>query len=79
MTPEQEAGLRRWYDIFKNNCELVEIRLIDPATNKTYSGYFKDINTLTDPQFKWEKVQQLYFKNWLQKTAEYSRNALTIA
>ncbi|MCB8599953.1 homoserine O-succinyltransferase [Blautia sp. DFI.9.9] len=42
-------------------------------------NYFKDINTLTDPQFKWEKVQQLYFKNWLQKTAEYSQNALTIA
>ncbi|MFR0609366.1 homoserine O-acetyltransferase/O-succinyltransferase family protein [Limosilactobacillus mucosae] len=42
-------------------------------------NYFKDSNKLTDPQFKWEKVQQLYFKNWLQKTAEYSQNALTIA
>ena len=47
---------------------------IEPPKN-----YFKDINTLTGPQFKWEKIQQLYFKNWLQKTAEYSQNALTIA
>lgn len=39
-------------------------------------NYFKDIKTLADPQFKWEQVQQLYFRNWLQKAADYSQLAL---
>ena len=63
MTPEQEAGLRRWYDIFKNNCELVEIRLIDPATNKTYSGYFKDINTIIESLKPYEQCNQYFVLN----------------
>ena len=41
-----EATIRQWYDIFKDNHELVEIRIIDPNKKRTYSGYFKDIETL---------------------------------
>lgn len=41
-----EYTLRLWYDIFKNNNELVEIRILDPNTKKSYSGYFTDIETL---------------------------------
>jgi len=29
-----EAIIRQWYDIFKDNHELVEIRILDPATRK---------------------------------------------
>ncbi len=43
-----EAIIRQWYDIFKDNHELVEIRILDPATRKTYSGYFTDIETLLE-------------------------------
>ena len=38
-----EATIRQWYDIFKDNHELVEIRVLDPNTRKTYSWYFTDI------------------------------------
>ena len=41
-----EAIIRRWYDLFKDNQELVEIRVLDPNTRKSYSGYFTDIETL---------------------------------
>lgn len=41
-----EATIRQWYDVFKNNCELVEIRILDPETKRSYSGYFTDIETL---------------------------------
>lgn len=41
-----EATIRQWYDVFKDNQELVEIRILDPNTRKSYSGYFKDIETL---------------------------------
>lgn len=46
MTPEQERGLRLWFDLTKDNKELVEIRAIEPNTGKVYSGYFKDIETI---------------------------------
>lgn len=42
-----EAIIRRWYDIFKDNQELVEIRIIDPAKNNaTYSGYFSNVDDI---------------------------------
>ena len=41
-----EATIRQWYDVFKDNRDLVEIRILDPKTRKTYSGYFTDIETL---------------------------------
>lgn len=41
-----EATIRQWFDVFKDNHELVEIRIIDPTMKRTYSGYFSDIETL---------------------------------
>lgn len=41
-----EAIIRQWYDVFKDNHELVEIRILDPKSKATYSGYFTDIETL---------------------------------
>lgn len=38
--------IRKWYDIFKDNHELVEIRIIDNNSKKTYSGYFTDIESI---------------------------------
>lgn len=41
-----EQTIRRWYDIYKNNNQLVEIRIIDNNQKRIYSGYFTDIETL---------------------------------
>lgn len=41
-----EYTLRQWYDIFKDNKELVEVRILDPNTKNTYSGYFTDIDKI---------------------------------
>ena len=41
-----EATIRQWFDLFKDNNELVEIRILDPATRKTYSGYFTDVENI---------------------------------
>lgn len=41
-----EQTIRCWYDIFKDNHELVEIRILDPNTKKTYSGYFTDVEKI---------------------------------
>lgn len=41
-----EYTLRQWYDVFKDNHELTEIRVIDPDAKRTYSGYFTDIETI---------------------------------
>lgn len=63
MIPEQISGLRKWYDIFKDNHNLVEIRLIDPATSKTYSGYFKDIDTIIEALKPYEHCNQYFVLN----------------
>ena len=41
-----EYTLRQWFDVFKDNKELVEIRILDPMSKKSYSGYFTDIETI---------------------------------
>ena len=41
-----EYTIRLWYDVFKNNNELVEIRILDPNSKKSYSGYFTDVETI---------------------------------
>ena len=41
-----EATIRQWYDVFKDNNELVEIRIMNPNDKRVYSGYFTDIETL---------------------------------
>ena len=38
-----EEQIRKWWSIFKSGNKLVEIRLLG---NNTYSGYFKDVDTL---------------------------------
>ena len=55
-----EATIRQWYDIFKDNHELVEIRVLDPNTRKTYSGYFTNIETLLSAIKPYDKCA-LYF------------------
>lgn len=40
-----ESQIRLWWQVFKKGDKLVEIRLLG---NSTYSGYFKDVNTLID-------------------------------
>ena len=44
MQQINESAIRQWYDIFKGNNTLVEIRLL--GGRKTASGYFTDIDTL---------------------------------
>ena len=41
-----EQTIRRWYDIFKNNNQLTEIRILDQNGKRTLSGYFTDIEIL---------------------------------
>lgn len=41
-----EITIRQWYDTFKSGEELVEVRIVDNAYKRTYSGYFTDVNTL---------------------------------
>lgn len=38
-----EQQIRQWWQVFKDGSKLVEIRLLG---SNTYSGYFKDVNTL---------------------------------
>lgn len=55
-----EYTLRLWYDIFKDNKELVEIRILDPNTKRSYSGYFTDIETILR-EIKPYEMCNLYF------------------
>lgn len=65
--------IREWYSIFKNNRDLVEIRIIDPSsTKKVYSGYFKDVETLITAISPYDNCQ-IYFTLNKVKEACYSR------
>ena len=55
-----EYTLRLWYDVFKDNKELVEIRILDPNTKRSYSGYFTDIETILR-EIKPYEMCNLYF------------------
>lgn len=55
-----EYTLRQWFDIFKDNKELVEIRILDPNTKRSYSGYFTDIETILR-EIKPYEMCNLYF------------------
>lgn len=72
MTPEQERGIRLWYDIAKDNKELVEIRAIDPNTSKVYSGYFKDADTIIEELKKYEYCNIYWTLNDIDESC-YSR------
>lgn len=63
MTPFQISELRKWYDIFKDNHYLVELRLIDPQTSKTYSGYFEDVDTIIKALEPYEHCNQYFVLN----------------
>lgn len=39
-----EQMIRQWWDVFKNNSDLTEIRILDGK--KTYSGYYKNIENI---------------------------------
>ena len=67
-----EAIIRQWYDIFKDNHELVEIRILDPATRKTYSGYFTDIETILEAIKPYDR-SAIYFTLNVIDYACYSR------
>lgn len=67
-----EYTIRQWYDVFKDNKELVEIRILDPNTKKSYSGYFTDIETLLKAIKPYEQCN-IYFTLNVIDDACYSR------
>lgn len=67
-----EYTLRMWYDVFKDNHELVEIRILDPETKRSYSGYFTNIETILSEIKRYEKCN-LYFTLNVIDPACYSR------
>lgn len=67
-----EHTLRMWYDVFKDNHELVEIRILDPETKRSYSGYFTDIETILKEIKRYERCN-LYFSLNVIDNACYSR------
>ena len=67
-----EQTIRRWYDIFKGNNQLTEIRILDNNNKKTYSGYFSDIETLLNEIRPYDK-SNIYFTLNSINDACYSR------
>lgn len=67
-----EYTIRQWYDVFKDNNELVEIRILDPASKRSYSGYFTDIETILR-EIKPYEMCNLYFTLNIINPACYSR------
>lgn len=67
-----EVTIRKWYDVFKDNNELVEIRILDPKTKRSYSGYFTDIETILKEIKNFDSCN-LYFTLNVINDACYSR------
>lgn len=59
MNRLDESEVYKWFDILKNNNELVEIRLI--GSNKTGSGYFTDAKTLIEAIKPYTDSYNCYF------------------
>ena len=59
MSRLDESEVYKWFDILKNNNELVEIRLI--GSNKTGSGYFTDAKTLIEAIKPYTDSYNCYF------------------
>lgn len=59
MARLDEQQVYMWFDLMKNNNELVEIRLI--GSNKTGSGYFSDAKTLIDAITPYTDTYNVYF------------------
>ena len=67
-----EYTLRQWYDVLKDNKELVEIRILDPNSKRSYSGYFTDIETILR-EIKPYEMCNIYFTLNIINDACYSR------
>lgn len=67
-----EFTIRQWYDVFRDNNELVEIRILDPNSKKSYSGYFTDIETILR-EIKPYEMCNIYFTLNIINPACYSR------
>lgn len=67
-----QATIRQWFDVFRNNNELVEIRIIDPELKRSYSGYFTDIETILKEIARFDHCN-LYFTINVVNPACYSR------
>lgn len=67
-----ESTIRQWYDVFKDNNELVEIRIMNPNDKRVYSGYFTDIETLLNEIKKYNHCN-IYFTLNVIDDACYSR------
>lgn len=59
MSRLDEQQVYQWFDIMKNNNELVEIRLI--GSNRTASGYFSDARTLIEAIKPYTDTYNVYF------------------
>lgn len=59
MSRLDEQQVYMWFDLFKNNSELVEIRLI--GSNKTASGYFSNAQTLIEAIKPYTDTYNVYF------------------
>lgn len=71
MSRLDESEVYKWFDILKNNNELVEIRLI--GSNKTGSGYFTDAKTLIEAIKPYTDSYNCYFTLNTINPACYSR------
>lgn len=71
MNRLDESEVYRWFDILKNNNELVEIRLI--GSNKNGSGYFTDAKTLIEAIKPYTDSYNCYFTLNTINPACYSR------
>lgn len=71
MTRLDEQLVYQWFDVFKNNNELVEIRLI--GSKKTASGYFTDAKTMIEAIKPYTDSFNVYFTLNKVNSACYSR------
>lgn len=71
MSRLNEQSVYKWFDIFKNNEELVEIRLV--SNGKTASGYFTDAKTLIEAIRPYTDAYNVYFTMNKVNPACYSR------
>lgn len=67
-----EATIRQWFDIFKPNGELVEVRVIPATSGKPFSGYFTDVETLLNEVRRYERYNVYFTLNRI-NDACYSR------
>ena len=71
MTRLDEQLVYQWFDVFKNNNELVEVRLI--GSKKNGSGYFTDAKTLIEAIKPYTDSYNVYFTINKVNPACYSR------